>query len=311
MNPMGERLTHADPVKKERVLGQLVHAVSKAQAANAVVAEAIRGGTGAYVCLTNVHTTVESRRSPELRAAADNALLSLPDGMPLTWILRRRGHEQTEKVTGIEYVPLVAQTGVSAELRHFFYGGAQGVARDAARRLKSLVPGVNVVGALSPPYGDVQTWPVDELRDEIQRTRPHILWVGLGAPKQDLWMQRMSPILEVPVMVGVGAGIDYLAGAKRAAPTVLRHIGLEWLFRLAAEPRRLWRRYLVGNSTFLVLLAREALVERFGRPEQPAERPLEGLRLEEPQAARPQLPGEGVPEESTRRDADPLPADPG
>ena len=277
-------------VETERVLGQLVHPVSKAQAARAVVAQAISGRAGAYVCLTNVHTTVEARRSPELRTAVDNAFLSVPDGMPLTWILRRRGHRQTEKITGIEYIPLVAGAGLSTGLRHFFYGGAPGVAREAARQLESALPGVRVVGAMSPPYAEVESWPVDDLRRELRRTMPHILWVGLGAPKQDLWMRRMSSILDVPVMVGVGAGIDYLAGAKRAAPTALRHVGLEWLFRLAAEPRRLWRRYLVGNSTFLVLLARNALAHRISRTEERVERPLEGSRVEESQTARPQLP---------------------
>jgi N-acetylglucosaminyldiphosphoundecaprenol N-acetyl-beta-D-mannosaminyltransferase len=98
---------------------------------------------------------------------------------------------------------------------------------------------------------------VDDLHRELRRTKPHILWVGLGAPKQELWMSRMAGQLEVPVMVGVGAVFDYLAGTKPAAPTILRRVGLDWLFRLAVEPRRLWRRYLVGNSSFVWLLARE------------------------------------------------------
>ena len=103
---------------------------------------------------------------------------------------------------------------------------------------------------------------VDDLQEEIERTKPHIMWVGLGAPKQEQWMAKFSKELGVPVMIGVGAGIDYLAEAKPAAPTVLRHVGLEWAFRLAAEPRRLWRRYLLGNASFVWLLARE----RFAPP---------------------------------------------
>jgi len=245
------------PSREERILGHLVHPVTKAQAVRAVVDRAIEGDRGAYVCLTNVHTTVESRHLPELRAAADEAFLSVPDGMPLVWILRRRGHVRTEKVTGIEYIPLVASAGRAAGLRHFFYGGAPGVAQTAARRLERLVQGVQVVGTGSPPFVPLEAWPVEDLQEELQRTKPHILWVGLGAPKQELWMARMSKALDVPVMIGVGAGIDYLAAAKPAAPAVLRHIGLEWVFRLAVEPRRLWRRYLVGNSSFVWLLARE------------------------------------------------------
>ena len=247
------------PSARERILGQRVDPVSKAQAAHAVVGRAVAGGEGTYVCLTNVHTTVESQRSPGLREAADGAFLSVPDGMPLVWILRRRGHTRTEKVTGIEYIPLVASVGKPEGLRHFFYGRAPGIAAQAARRLEHEVPGVQIVGATSPPYAPLEAMRVDELQEEIERTKPHIMWVGLGAPKQEQWMARFSKELGVPVMIGVGAGIDYLAGAKPAAPTILRHVGLEWAFRLAAEPRRLWRRYLLGNASFVWLLAREHL----------------------------------------------------
>jgi N-acetylglucosaminyldiphosphoundecaprenol N-acetyl-beta-D-mannosaminyltransferase len=224
------------------------------------------GGPGAYVCLTNVHTTVESGHLPELRAAVDGAFLSVPDGMPLVWILRRRGLMLTEKVTGIEYLPLVASVGRDEHVRHFFYGGAPGVAERAARRLEVLVPGVQVVGAKSPPYVPVEALSVDDLEEELRRTQPHILWVGLGAPKQELWMARMSRELDVPMMIGVGAGIDYLAEAKPAAPAFLRHAGFEWVFRLAVEPRRLWRRYLIGNTRFVWLVTWEALSGQRSRP---------------------------------------------
>jgi N-acetylglucosaminyldiphosphoundecaprenol N-acetyl-beta-D-mannosaminyltransferase len=248
-----------DPFKGERILGQLVHPVSKAQAVEAVVARAARDDPGAYVCLTNVHTTVASQSSPELRSAVDQAFLSVPDGMPLAWIVRRRGYPQAEKVTGIEYMPMVASAGLEAGLRHFLYGGSPGVARRAGRRLEELVPGVRVVGAASPPFASIGEWPVEDLRRELNRAKPDVLWIGLGAPKQELWMSAMAGVLEVPVMVGVGAAFDYLAGTKPAAPTFMRHVGLEWLFRLAVEPRRLWRRYLVSNTKFVWLLARERL----------------------------------------------------
>jgi N-acetylglucosaminyldiphosphoundecaprenol N-acetyl-beta-D-mannosaminyltransferase len=244
----------------ERVLGQRVDPVTKARAAEAVVDRALGGERGAYVCLTNVHTTVESQRSAALRDAVDGAYLSVPDGMPLAWILRRRGHIETEKVTGIEFIPAVASTGLDRRLRHFFYGGAPGVAVRAGLRLEDLVPGVNIVGAASPPFADAHGgWPVEELERELVRTRPHVLWIGLGAPKQELLMADLAERVDVPVMVGVGAAFDYLAGTKAAAPTALRHIGLEWLFRLAVEPGRLWRRYLGTNTMFLWLLLREGL----------------------------------------------------
>ena len=244
----------------ERVLGQRVDPVTKARAAEAVVERSLGGEPGAYVCLTNVHTTVKSQRSVALRAAVDGAYLSVPDGMPLAWILRRRGHIETEKVTGIEFIPVVASTGLDRGLRHFFYGGAPGVAVRAGLRLEDLVPGVNVVGAASPPFAEAQGgWPIEDLERELRRTRPHVLWIGLGAPKQELLMAELAGRVDVPVMVGVGAAFDYLAGTKAAAPTALRHVGLEWLFRLAVEPGRLWRRYLGTNTMFLWLLLREGL----------------------------------------------------
>jgi N-acetylglucosaminyldiphosphoundecaprenol N-acetyl-beta-D-mannosaminyltransferase len=257
---MAVRALTVEPSRMERILGHRVDPVSKAHAAEAVVQRAVSREPGAYVCLTNVHTTVESQGSAALRTAADGAFLSVPDGMPLAWILRRRGHADTEKVTGIEFVPLVASRGLEVGLRHFFYGGPPGVAVRAGLRLENLVPGAQVVGAASPPFAETHGgWSTDHLERELRRTKPHVLWVGLGAPKQELWMAEAAGKLSVPVMVGVGAAFDYLAGTKRAAPTFLRHVGLEWLFRLAVEPRRLWRRYVVSNSTFLWLLARKRL----------------------------------------------------
>lgn len=250
----------------ERVLGQRVDPVTKTQAAEEVVRRALAGEPGAYVCLTNVHTTVESQHSAELRAAVDDAFLSVPDGMPLAWILRHRGHIETEKVTGIEFVPRVASRGLELDLRHFLYGGAPGVAVRAGLRLEQEIPGIRIVGAAAPPFGDTPGWAKEELRDEVRRTKPHILWVGLGAPKQELWMRQMAGELDVPIMIGVGAAFDYIAGSKPHAPTYLRHVGLEWLFRLAVEPRRLWRRYLVGNSTFVYLVLRDALHRRLAGP---------------------------------------------
>jgi N-acetylglucosaminyldiphosphoundecaprenol N-acetyl-beta-D-mannosaminyltransferase len=179
--------------------------------------------------------------------------------MPLAWILRRRGHAGTEKVTGIEFVPLVAEAGKQMELRHFFFGGAPGVAEAAASGLQNMVPGTKIAGTITPPFSESGDWSIEELQAEIERTKAQVLWVGLGAPRQEIWMSQVAGKLNVPVMVGVGAAFDFLAGTKKAAPTILRHIGLEWAFRLLSEPRRLWRRYLGGNAYFVYLLARSAI----------------------------------------------------
>jgi len=241
------------------ILGQRVDAVSQRDAVNLVLDRAQVREPGAYVCLTNVHTTVESQSDPGLRAAVDSAFLSVPDGMPLVWILRHRGDRRVEKVTGIEYIPRVAAAGRALGLRHFFFGGHPGIAEAAAKELTARVPGTEVVGVCPPPFGPPESWDLAELRSLLQETRPHVMWVGLGAPKQELWMASLAGELDVPIMVGVGAAFDFLAGVKRTAPRVLSRLGLEWLFRLLSEPRRLWRRYIVGNTTFAWLLLRETV----------------------------------------------------
>lgn len=254
-----EAMTLSVPVG-DLVLGLRVDPVSQRMAVDLILERVFLDGPGSYVCLTNVHTTVESQGNAELRAACGSAFLSVPDGMPLVWILRRRGARHVQKVTGIEFMPQVAAAGLDLGVRHFFFGGAPGVAEAAGRELQARVPGTQVVGAYSPPFGSPHEWNLDELRGLLRVGRPHLMWVGVGAPKQELWMAGVAETLEVPMMVGVGAGFDYLAGTKAAAPRVMSRLGLEWLFRLLAEPRRLWHRYLVGNSTFLWLLARERAV---------------------------------------------------
>ena len=245
--------TFPSVVAPDHILGLRVDPVSRRMAVDLVLERAFQEGAGSSVCLTNVHTIVESQENTELRAACGSSFLSVPDGMPLVWILRRRGSRHVQKVTGIEYMPKVAAAGLEPGVRHFFFGGAPGVADAAGRELQARVPGTLVVGAYSPPFGPPEAWDLDELQGLLRSTRPHIMWVGLGAPKQELWMATVAGTLEVPMMIGVGAAFDFLAGTKRAAPRVMSRLGLEWLFRLASEPRRLWRRYLVGNSRFLVV----------------------------------------------------------
>lgn len=244
------------------MLGYRVDPVGLEQTVELVVSRALDDAPGAYVCLTNVHTTVESQKDERLRAAAADSYLSVPDGMPLVWILRRQGERHTEKVTGIEFMPLVARSGIKHDLKHFFYGGAPGVAAAAAAGLQARVPGTRVAGSMTPPFTDGVEWELGPLQEELRRSEPHILWVGLGAPKQEIWMHHVAGRLDVPLAIGVGAAFDFLAGTKKAAPRYLSRMGLEWLYRLASEPGRLWRRYLVGNSTFLYLLA----TRRFRNP---------------------------------------------
>lgn len=247
---------------RQVILGLPVDVVDRASAVLPVLERAQRPEPGAFVCLANVNTIVESQRSDALRSACESAFLSVPDGMPLVWILRRRGHSDVDKIAGIEYITAVAAAGREYGIRHFLFGGGAGVADAAARGLREKVPGVAVVGTYTPPYGPPDSWSLTGLHETLRKEQPHIMWVGLGAPKQEIWMARVAGRLGVPVMVGVGAAFDFLAGTKPPAPRILSPLGLEWLFRLISEPGRLWRRYLVGNPYFAYLLAREAIVRR-------------------------------------------------
>ncbi len=273
-------------VEREWILGLPVDAVGKAEATEAVLDRACDPTPGAYVCLSNAHTTLLSRDIPSFRAAVAGSYLSLPDGMPLAWILRRRGHASTEKVAGPSFMPRVVAAGRDVALRHFLYGWTTRLTQTVADELVVRAPGAQIVGVQAPPFGDAQPtsgdgprglapawvdvggpvrdadWQLDALEASIRATRPHILWVGLGAPVQEEWMAMAARRLEVPVMIGVGRAFNNLAGVSRPAPSFAARLGLEWFFVMLSEPGRLWRRYLIGNPRFLFLLARDALEGR-------------------------------------------------
>ena len=277
------------PLQRERILENLVHPVSNREAIDLMVKVALQGEPGAYVCLTNVHTTLQSQKLPKLRDATDRAYVSLPDGMPLVWILRRRGHPSTEKLTGADLMPMLASAGVGFGLRHFFYAWSPWLGEAAARGLVTAAPGTQIAGVHTPPFaaeqnarlaelrainpentplspawvdigGPVQEvdWELNGLQEALRETEPHVLWVGLGSPVQEEWMAMVAGELDVPLMIGVGRAFNYLGGQLRRCPPWAVNVGLEWLFTLAQEPGRLWRRYLLGNTTFLLMVARDA-----------------------------------------------------
>jgi N-acetylglucosaminyldiphosphoundecaprenol N-acetyl-beta-D-mannosaminyltransferase len=146
-----------------------------------------------------------------------------------------------------------------AGYRHYFVGGAPGVPEQLAMSLEQSCPGITIVGTYSPPFGLSTAAEEAAVIEDINRAAPDVLWVGLGTPKQEIWMLRHRDKLRVPVMVGVGAAFDLLSSRKRQAPSWMREQGFEWLFRLLQEPQRLWRRYLVGGSEFVFSVALELL----------------------------------------------------
>jgi N-acetylglucosaminyldiphosphoundecaprenol N-acetyl-beta-D-mannosaminyltransferase len=210
----------------------------------------------AHFC--NVHLAVITHDSRNLLEALESGTFNATDGMPLVWMARRLG-AQGERVPGPDLMLAVMDRGRALGARHYLYGGAPSVAETLGRRLASDLPGLHVVGASSPPFRPPT---VDELEADlarIQSASPDFVWVGLGAPKQEYWVEGARGRLRVAGILAVGAAFDFHSGSKRRAPRWMQRTGMEWLFRLAREPRRLWRRYAVTNTRFLFLAARQLI----------------------------------------------------
>ena len=250
------------PLPSFRVLGTRVNAVQIPDAI-AWIERQIQAGEGTrYVAVTGMHGVMESNRDEKFRAVLDAADLVVPDGMPLVWLGRARGYNLRRRVYGPELMAAFCrETG--PRYRHFFYGGAPGVPEHLADVLRQR-SGIQVAGTYSPPFRCLTEQEKSEVIARVQAAAPDILWVGLSTPKQERWMYEYKNELSVPVMLGVGAAFDLNTGRLRQAPGWMRENGLEWLFRLLAEPRRLWRRYLIYGSQFVWNLLLETMkIRRF------------------------------------------------
>ncbi len=216
---------------------------------------AIAEGRRSYACCCPVYTLMQGHERQDVHAALNGADWVTPDGMPVVWALRALGARQVERVYGPDLLLALSAVCARRGFSQYYLGGAPGVARDLADRLRARFPGLPVAGTSCPPFRDLTTAEEATSIDEVNASGARVVWVGLGSPKQDLWMARNRPRLTAPLLVGVGAAFDFLTDRQRQAPAWVRANGLEWLFRLAAEPRRLWRRYLLYNPKFTAALA--------------------------------------------------------
>ncbi len=240
-----------------RVLGVPVHAVQIPDVISDLQHWIQRRDRTRWVAVTGMHGITESRHDSIFRTALLSADLVVPDGMPLVWLGRYKGYHLQRRVYGPELMDRFCES-TRHRYRHFFYGGPTGVANALADKLTRQY-GIQVVGTYSPPFR-----PLTKAEDErvvalINSSRADVLWVGLSTPKQERWMHVHQPVLEVPAMLGVGAAFDLNLGRIRQAPTWMQEHGLEWLFRLAMEPRRLWRRYLLLGPQFVWNVSLEIL----------------------------------------------------
>ena len=205
---------------------------------------------GQYVCVSNSHTVVTAADDPEYMAVQNGACMVLPDGKPLSVVQRRKGYPEASKVSGPDIMQLMMQEDYN-KYRHFFYGGKKEVLDDLISRLKMQNNGIQIAGYYSPPFRPLSDEEDLEIIKMINDSKPDFIWVGLGAPKQENWMAAHKDKLN-GLMLGVGAAFDFHAGAIKRAPEWMQKYGLEWLYRLSQDPKRLFKRYLVTNTKFLI-----------------------------------------------------------
>lgn len=262
--------------KRTNILGVGISALNLKSAVSRMEEAAEMPGLSGFVTITGVHGVTESQRDPELRKIHNRSLYSTPDGMPMVWLSRWNGNSEVDRVYGPDLMLEMFRASEVSGHRHYFFGGADGVADQLAEKLGEKFPEAEIVGRYTPPFRPLEPSEEEELVRTIRETRPHFFWVGLSTPKQERFM---SGLLEkYPdltsgwdhgfVMFGVGAAFDFHAGLVRQAPRWIQRSGLEWLFRVCMEPRRLWKRYLVGNTTFV----RESLKQMTDWRDYPIER---------------------------------------
>ena len=212
-----------------------------------------------YIAVTDMHSLMQAQHAASFKKILQGADLAVPDGFPLVWLGRRKGFPLRRRVYGPELMERFCEATAAKGYRHFFYGGAPGVAEDLALRFAARFPGLQIAGAYCPPFRQLTQEEDDEEVFLITTARADVVWVGLGAPKQERWMFEHRERLHTPVLVGVGAAFDFHTGRIAQAPPWMRENGLEWLFRLSHEPGRLWRRYLIYGTQFIALVVLEAL----------------------------------------------------
>jgi N-acetylglucosaminyldiphosphoundecaprenol N-acetyl-beta-D-mannosaminyltransferase len=213
--------------------------------------KAIENRTKGYICVTGVHGVSEAQENPGFRAILNGSFMNTPDGMPMVWMGRLKGHPEMSRVYGPDLLLEICRVSEQTKWRHFFYGGAPGAAEELVASLLARFPQFPVAGTYTPPFRPLNAEEREDLRALVANTKPDIIWVGLSTPKQEAFMAEALPWLDTTLMVGVGAAFDLLSGRVKQAPRWIQRSGFEWLYRTLQEPRRLWKRYFKNNPLFV------------------------------------------------------------
>jgi N-acetylglucosaminyldiphosphoundecaprenol N-acetyl-beta-D-mannosaminyltransferase len=249
---------NSELIPRFQVLGVSLHAMNLRIATEAVLS-ALRERRKGYVCVTGVHGVSEAQDDPAFRRILNGAFLNTTDGMPLVWLGRSVVGPRVDRVYGPDLMLEILRATQSTAFRHFLYGGAPGVADELKAKLEARFPGVTICGTYCPPFRSLNAAEEADLAARVRAARPDVIWVGLSTPKQERFMAEYLPKLETTLMFGVGAAFDFHAGRVSQAPRWMQRAGLEWLFRMCREPRRLARRYLVNNPLFIARVLGERL----------------------------------------------------
>ena len=238
------------PASRVNVLGVGLSVLNLDLAAEAI-GQALEQKRKGYVCVTGVHGVSEAQKDPAFRAILNQAWLNTPDGMPMVWMGRLQGYRAMGRVYGPDLMLRVCEYTRSRGFTHFLYGGGPGVAQELQRRLEGRFPGLRIVGTFTPPFRPLNGEETDQLIRQVAALKPDVFWVGLSTPKQEKFMAEYWQKLDATLFLSVGAAFDYHTGRIRRPPRWMQRCGLEWLFRLGCEPRRLWKRYLKNNPAFV------------------------------------------------------------
>lgn len=253
-------------MQKTTLFGIPVHAAPFDQIIAQILAWAQDEHTRRYICTAPVYTLMIAQEIPSAKSALTHADMVTADGMPVVWVQRRRGVKEAERGYGPGVMRAIFEQSADTPIRHYLWGGEEGVAELLRDKLIEKYGNVTIVGADSPPFEPLGASAQADYVERINAAEPHIVWVGLGSPKQDVWMETYREHLNAPLLIGVGAAFDFLSDRKAQAPYWMQQRGLEWLFRLFQEPRRLARRYIIYNTRFLwgLLVGGELWTSRLG-----------------------------------------------
>lgn len=241
-------------LKELSILGVNIAITNMREVVN-YITDNIKELSGKYICVSNVHTTVMSYDNPEYKEIQNAAAIRLPDGRPLSLVQKRRGFKEAERVTGPDLMQILFEESNTNKLRYYFYGSTEETLNLLEKKLKEKYPEIEIVGMYSPPFRSLTEEEDLEIIKNINDTKPDVVWIGLGAPKQEKWMREHMDKVN-GLMIGVGAGFDFLAGNIKRAPKWMQKCSLEWLYRLFQDPKRLFTRYMKTNFKFIWLILR-------------------------------------------------------